>query len=285
MLMQLTRHELGDHADFTEDLSSFTLRTNPLSSENVHLGLYELPRRSGEAHLYRLAHPLAQSLLKNAKDRRFEPMELTFDLSTYPAQVTALNSFIGQSGDLRLHLMSVTALDQPEDHLILCGCTDDGAVMDEEILHRLLMLPVKRSRSISNYEPRPQLDLLRNQKHKVITSWISERNIRFFEEEAAKLEAWAEDVKQALEQDIKDLDREIRESKRSARLVGSLEEKLKGQREIKSLETKRNQKRLLLFEAQDKVDAQRDDLIARIESQLEQQRVEKELFTIRWRLV
>jgi adenine-specific DNA-methyltransferase len=33
------------------------------------MGLYELPRRSGEAHLYRLNHPLAEALLEQAKIR------------------------------------------------------------------------------------------------------------------------------------------------------------------------------------------------------------------------
>jgi adenine-specific DNA-methyltransferase len=57
MLMQLTRHELAGHAEFTGD-SAFRLNSLPFPGD-IPLGLYELPRRSGEAHLYRLNHPLA----------------------------------------------------------------------------------------------------------------------------------------------------------------------------------------------------------------------------------
>lgn len=60
LLMQLTRHELHTHAEFVDD-SSFRLKSCPFSGE-IPLGLYELPRRSGEAHLYRLAHPLAEAI-------------------------------------------------------------------------------------------------------------------------------------------------------------------------------------------------------------------------------
>ena len=60
LLMQLTRHELNSHAEFVDD-SSFRLNACPFPGA-IPLGLYELPRRSGEAHLYRLAHPLAEAV-------------------------------------------------------------------------------------------------------------------------------------------------------------------------------------------------------------------------------
>ena len=46
----------------------------------------------------------------------------------------------------------------------------------------------------------------------------------------------------------------------------------------------RNRKRRELFDAQDAIDAQRDELIKRIEGQLRQRHTFKPLFTFRWRL-
>jgi adenine-specific DNA-methyltransferase len=63
-----------------------------------------------------------------------------------------------------------------------------------------------------------------------------------------------------------------------------LEEKLAGQKQIKALEAQRNQKRRSLFDAQDEVDSQREQLIARIEGKLRQQTRTKLLFTIAWKL-
>lgn len=63
-----------------------------------------------------------------------------------------------------------------------------------------------------------------------------------------------------------------------------LEEKLTGQKQIKALESQRNEKRRSLFEAQDKVDLQREELITSIESKLTQHADLKTLFTLRWRL-
>jgi len=58
LFMDLTRAELDGHADFDAD-NGFTLHTlpDPQLQGQVPLGRYELPRRSGDAHLYRLGHP------------------------------------------------------------------------------------------------------------------------------------------------------------------------------------------------------------------------------------
>ena len=61
-LMQLTRYELNGHTDFISD-SAFRLHSQPIAdkTDQIPLGLYELPRRTGEAHLYRRSHPLAEA--------------------------------------------------------------------------------------------------------------------------------------------------------------------------------------------------------------------------------
>lgn len=114
---------------------------------------------------------------------------------------------------------------------------------------------------------------------------IRERNARFFEQEAAKLDGWADDLKLGLERDIKELDRQIKEARRAATTALTLEDKLEGQKQIRALETLRNQKRRALFDAQDEVDKLRERLIAQIEGKLKQTSELKPLFTIRWRVI
>jgi adenine-specific DNA-methyltransferase len=113
---------------------------------------------------------------------------------------------------------------------------------------------------------------------------ISERNAGFFGAEAEKLESWSDDLKLGLEREIKEFDRQIREARRAATAALTLEAKLAGQKQIKAIEAMRNQKRRSLFEAQDKIDQQREDLISKIEGKLTQHSGLQELFTIRWSL-
>lgn len=86
------------------------------------------------------------------------------------------------------------------------------------------------------------------------------------------------------EREIKELERQIKEARRAAMTALTLEEKLTGQKSIKALEAQRNQKRRSLFDAQDQVDRQRDELILAIEGKLSQSVRTEQLFSIRGRL-
>ncbi len=281
LLMQLTRHELNGHAKFDDD-SSFRLKTCPFPGE-IPIGLYELPRRSGEAHLYRLSHPLAEAILAQAKNRDLSPAEVRFDYSTHDGKVSLLQPLVGKTGWLTLSLFTVESLDQAEDHLIFAASTDNGDVLEEEVARRLLSLSAKVESGVLNVPPE-QLNEITNGRQTAVQRDISERNARFFEAEADKLEGWADDLKLGLEREIKEIDRQIKEARRAATAALTLDEKLAGQKQIKTLESQRSEKRRSLFDAQDNVDKQREDLIANIEGKLTQSAASSPLFTVRWRL-
>ncbi len=285
--MQLTRHELNGQAEFLGD-ASFRLNALPfaLPTPAIPLGLYELPRRSGEAHLYRLNHPLAEALVAQAKARDLPAAEIQFDYGRHDGKVTLLEPLVGKTGWLTLSLFSVESLDQAEDHLIFAATTDDGQVLDEEAAARLLTLPGSSSplprAGEGQGEREDALEAQTRQRQAAIQRTISERNARFFEAEADKLDGWADDLKMGLEREIKEIDRQIKEARRSATTALTLEEKLAGQKQIKALEAQRNQKRRSLFDAQDQVDKQREELIAVIEGKLNQTTTVQPLFMLRW---
>ena len=287
LLMQLTRHELNGNASFRDDYS-FVLKSCPFPGD-IPLGLYELPRRSGEAHLYRLNHPLAEALLAQAKACELPSAEIHFDYGQHDGKVTQLEPLIGKSGWLTLSLFSVESLDQTEDHLIFAAATDDGQTLDEEVAARLLTLPATnppllQGEGRGDGETAQLLQNRTQQRQVAIQRNISERNARFFEAEADKLDGWADDLKMGLEREIKELDRQIKEARRAATTALTLEEKLAGQKQIKAIEAQRNQKRRTLFDAQDQVDRQREELIATIEGKLQQRVTLTSLFSLRWRL-
>lgn len=132
-LMQFTRYELNDHTDFQGD-SAFRLNSQPFSdrADQIPLGLYELPRRTGEAHLYRRRHPLAAALLDWVKSRDLKPAEIHFNYGKHDGKVSILESLIGHAGWLTASIFTMEALNQGEDHIILTAITDQGAVLEEE---------------------------------------------------------------------------------------------------------------------------------------------------------
>jgi|GEM_PF-615933 len=87
-------------------------------------------------------------------------------------------------------------------------------------------------------------------------------------------------LKVGLEREIKEMDRLIKEARRAAVTALSLEEKLASQKQIKAIESQRNDKRRSLFEAQDAIDKQREDLIGMIEGKLQQAASNTSLFLL-----
>ena len=280
LLLKLTQAELDDDATF--DANGFDLHRNP-SSVDAPLGRYELPRRSQEAHLYRPSHPLAQHLIERAKTRPLESARLTFDYAAYSYKISLLDGLRGQGGWLRLSRYTVSALTQTEDHLIFVAQTDDGSILEAATARDLFKLPAVCESAAETVAP-ATLGTLTQQAQTCIQKGINSRNAQFFEQEAERLDGWAEDLKVGLERELKDVDRQIKEARRAATAALNLEEKLAGQKRIKVLEAARSQKRRSLFDAQDEIDRKRGELIEDLEGKLQQTTSLEEIFTIRWRL-
>jgi adenine-specific DNA-methyltransferase len=285
LLMQLTAYELNGHAELVND-SSFRLTSCPFpeKSDAIPLGLYELPRRSGEAHLYRLSHPLAEALLNRAKDRRLGPAAIEFAYSDHEGKVSAVEPLVGKRGYLRLSVLNIELFSQGEDHLLLAAVTDDGQQLDDEAAGRLLTLPGRErpAEYVVSGDVNTLLDGIIQARQARLQRAVSERNARLLEAEADKLDGWADDLKIGLEREIKELDRQIKETRRAATAALSLEEKLSGQKQIRTLEAQRNEKRRSLFDAQDKIDEHRQALITDIEGKLQQKVELTAVFTIQW---
>lgn len=287
MLLDLTEAELSGHAQF-DDSNGFHLHSLPGDTEptsNIPLGRYELPRRSGEAHLYRIGHPLAEWVIQQAKGRELPAMRLRFDYAAHGMPVTTLQPYRGQSGTLVVHLLTVDALGREEQHLIVSAVTDSGEVLVEDDPEKLLRLPAEVLPQTQDTEDDAAcIADLQSRQEKQLRD-INQRNLGYFEQEVLKLDAWADDLKLGLEQDIKEIDREIKEVRRTAATAPTLDEKLHWQKRQREFEGQRTKLRRELFERQDTIEAERNDLINELEQRLQQRVQEQRLFTIGWELL
>jgi len=123
-----------------------------------------------------------------------------------------------------------------------------------------------------------------NATEEEILAACAQRNGGFFDAEMEKLDKWAEDVKNSIEIELKELDKEIKFRKTEAKKILSLEDKVCAQRDIKEMEKKRNALRQNLYQSQDEVDARKERLIDEIEARLKQKVTKDRLFLVRWRI-
>lgn len=287
MFMEITRLELAEYAAFDGD-NGFELTSLPAASlqGSVPLGRYELPRRTGDAHLYRLGHPLGEFVLDQAKTRQLSPVKLVFDYEAYPLRVTTLEPLRGKQGVLAVELLTVNSLGGLEQHLVVSAITCDGRLLPEDDPEKLLRLPVREQHATAAVlEEHHAIRQDLTERKSRLAENINRRNLSYFEQEVQKLDAWADDLKVGLEQEIKEIDRQIKEVRRTATVSPTLEEKLHWQKQQRELEQKRNKLRRELFDRQDEVESRRNALIGELEAQLKQQAEDRMLFIVEWEMV
>lgn len=310
LLMRFTRAALNGHADFDADDTGFHLKALPDGVlGNIPLGRYELPRRSEEAHIYRMAHPLAQALIDRAQRAALPPSKLVLDYEAYGGKISVVEELRGKTGVLMVQHLRLQSLGATEEHLLAAAMDASGTIYDQDITERLLGLPghaeiLPRADAATVQTPLsdelaqaqqnmldfaaanvaipPALQQQIDQQKSRLMNDLEARNLSFFSQETEKLDAWADDLKVGLEREIKDLDRQIKEARTKSKGAATLSDKLQVQKEQRDLEAQRDKKRRELFNRQDEIQARRDQLIDELERQLGQQITQRVLFCCEW---
>jgi len=314
-LIRFTKGMLNQHASFDEGDFGFRLDSLPtfISVEDrtsIPLGRYELPRRSDEAHIYRIQHPLAQALLSSAKHAPSTPIKLNLQYEAYGSKVTVIEQLIGRSGVAVVEVLTVESLGATEDYLLMAGLADSTS-LEPDVVEKLLSIPGTAStiesetnkplqselieeialaqQSSLNFEqahiafPQAVKDSLASQRARVLGS-LEQRNLNLFTQESEKLDAWADDLKVGLEREIKDLDKAIKEARTRSKGAATLAEKLEFQKQQTKLEAERDKKRRELFDRQDEIQRKRNALIDDLEGQLQQKITNYVIVNCAWEL-
>ena len=295
MLWAVTKYALSDVASFNNNETTFRLNCNPFSDKSIHNGPYHLIQTGGllrktevqlpdEANIYRVGHPLAQSIILQCKSIGDALGSIDIQLTGASKRVASLEPYIGKSGWMQVSLLSINSFEL-EEYLLISCITNDGDVIPGEIANKLFGLNHSQNKKIVvEYSIHDSLQRQMLTEQQACLSEAQLRNSEYYNEEIDKLEKWADDMKLSLEKEIKDLEAEIKLKKAESRKVVDLSYKLKLQRDIKDLEKKRNEKRRHLFEAQDQIDERKENLLNEIESRLQQDIQMKNLFILHWKL-
>jgi len=283
-LWGVTRFALADRARFDEKLHAFSLLEPP---EDIQRGRYQLVRGAVQpdmlAHAYRLSHPLGEWCINQALNAATPQATLTLDYARLDAKLSVVEPLRGQSGWLTLVHLQVTTFETTEA-LLFSGLTDDSHPLGQDACEKLLAVPAS-GKPQGNGDSVPN-GLLANSKQLIeaTIARILDDNQQLFNAERDKLERWAEDKILAAEQALKQTKERIKQLKRDARHAPTLQEQEPIQQEIRRLERQKRHQRQAIFEVEDDIIDQRDELIASLQQRMQQNTTTQTLFTLRWKL-
>ncbi|MCM3591151.1 SNF2-related protein [Brevibacillus borstelensis] len=286
-LWAMSVYEGSEQAQFDIEQLSFRL----LNSNDKYQLLSQVKKNATNdyVHHYRLGHPLAINWIEQAKSRQVRKKKIIFRYSDYEGKVSLLQNLIGNNGWLSLDLLQVKSAED-EEHLIFSAIDYNRNQIDQVICEKLFDLPADELELVDGEENEDtdftkQISEIYKQQESAILWGIQERTNEFLDRELEKLNKWSKDLKEKLEIELKELDGEITQLQKDARIVRQIAEKLELNKTIREREKHRSELRRNLFDAQDEIDRQKEQLFAEVEKKLEQKINRKHLFLIKWEVV
>jgi ERCC4-related helicase len=283
-LWAVTKFELQNDAKFNDKELSFNLKKQPYPEIIVPTETFKLGKPNTEAHVYRMGHPLAQTVLEKVKGRELGHANLTFDLTSYEGNVSILDELKGKDGWLGVMAVSVDSFES-SDYILTYGLTSTGSSLSEDQVKRLLTLPAKMNASDHDKLDLEEIDNI-NEIHLVsLLNSISERDNNYLKFETEKLTKWAEDRMNAAELAIKDTKAKIKELTRESQKTIDPKAQLDIQQQLQEQSRKQKKQRQEIFIVEDEIAEMRDKMISDIQMRMKQEINKTHLFTINWKLI
>ena len=137
--------------------------------------------KSGEAYLYRITHPLAQAIIDRAKKTRLSTSTSNFfDYQGHNGRISTLEPYRGRSGQLIAKLISISALGNMEQHILIAAVTENGEVLQADDPEKLLRLPARIAETTTKMGFQTTLSDNMTERRQTLLNQATERNFRLF---------------------------------------------------------------------------------------------------------
>lgn len=282
-LWQITKHMLLNYASFNDIDFTFKLLKQPIDGSYFPTESFKLGKPSTEAHVYRIGHPLAQSILESIKQKELPIAKVEFDLSGYTGNISILNELKGKTGWLSITLITNESFETSE-HILCYGLTDENIQLSDEQVKRIINLPVKNfeiEELNSKLKQKEETEKLVIEK---LSVKIAKENSNYLNLETKKLTKWAEDRINAVEMAIKETKDRIKELNRESTRTENPTEQLKIQEKLQELSRLKKKQRQEILKAEDEINDARDRMIEEIQKRLMQKMTQKQIIAIKWKL-
>lgn len=190
-----------------------------------------------------------------------------FLYSNSDRRVSYLDEHPGIRGVITIDKLSYSGIGE-EEHLVITAVTDDGRQLDEDLVNTLFELPAELTDAAGAVNG--EVEALRKERVEQRQRAIEAANKQYYLDECAKLDAYSEDLKEGLQRELNDIKKAITEKNREFRNNTDLplDEMLAVKDELEELKRKRKRMQRDLYDREDEIEAQNEQLQAEMREKL-----------------
>lgn len=274
-LWELTKYYLKHRAKFIYDDYTFILDNG---------NRYTLNKKREDAKPFLLNGEVAQSIIGYGKKEDTPYAKLSFDFSASGLQHTDIEALKSKLGWIKIGNLEVKSEIESHSVLLFAGVTTHGERLDDEMCRFILNLP-----SIVEIDKAEESDILQElylEKKKDREQYLELTDAALLQREFRKFNNWADDKIRSLGAELEDARIKEREIAREASAEGlTASEVLQKQEELSKAKKKVGKLRRKLFEREDEIEAERDQMIEDARLKLDRSTTEEEIFTIAFEII
>ena len=279
---ELTIFVLGADALFDDAQHSFVLKKS-IAGCAPHK--YDLVSCVQDGEPYRLSHPLAQYVIKTAKEIDLSNDLLIFHPEDQAMKVSIPDSLKSARGYLTMEILDISSFER-EQYCLFTAYKADGTHLSQEECERLFLLGGE-VRATSQPLSAATVKKLKENSAQHIQSTLAQvdsRNTAYFKEEEERIFRWERDVIDALERELDQIKRQIREAEREVRNSSNLQEKLDATKKLDALEKAKRRMRNELADREDEAADHRREMIEELDKRRIRETNCLPVFTVEWKV-
>lgn len=277
-LLYVARAEIPDARFHMDDERRFDYRGETYTTE------WPLADEKGWKFFRLQDGTLATDVVARAKERRFDaPSCLRFNLAAYSGgRLADVEDLRGKTGWARISKLNIRTPAVTREQLVVAVVTDDGSAVHPETFERLFRVPAQNE-PVTADPPAADLQRRETERKKALLDEAEKQNAEWLDVESENLDNYAEDLERSFEAEIKSAEAEIKEAKKALRgSILSMADKVAEKRRISSLEAKRDKLKREFFDRREKIRADVEAMLDKIQDSLKLEPTLSDLFTIKW---
>lgn len=281
----LSKIELKDNAIFDDEKIEFKLLN--IVDDKIKKWVYTFDKNNlDNSYFYRTNWALWEKIIENSKNRKLEIKELIFDTWKIATKISSIENMKWQDWYLRLDKFTIHTFDK-EEYLIFTWIDNNWELLEQEIAEKLFSVPAEEKNISITSDIINNLDKLREENLEQFKETSVDNNSNYFNDEIKKLDAWENDMKINLKNELNEFQKAYNEKKKEAVMLGTkdIKKKLELEKEAMKLNEKYNKKQKSYFEEVEKIEKQKWELIDWLEEKMNAWNTEENLFIIKWKII